>query len=538
MSGNSAVFAFAAFAHWVKQGSFLTAWAVPPLSSCSCSHLYGRGTAVGPQSGERCWPLLARLWRAIAPLMKPWCAEGDVPTAANLHLYRGRSSHVGWHRDNEPLFGERGKAKLIVSVSFGSSAVFRWKGTSCPSNEGNWCWLGHGDVFGHCTDPGSDQERINITFRWVKQHVVSFFFKTGVACCLPTCARVFLFLIRGWWEKVFFLAFWLLLGTLCILVVLALLVITLVCARLGSQRCAFCCPWGVCWAAQKTACQNCERIVKIHGFKMKMLAFVGRPSVHSYNACMFLWVQGASLRNCRQKQGKTSFSPRKVFLFSRNSWIRSGVWYSGICGLGGNPVTVAIQVFNVGGWLTHSDLALDARIDFLAVVEHRLIPARVRSEWARLKSKGVASLWAPASQDSSHVGNAGVGVVSLRGADLSLPTFATAQFKRFFDCGRAVRCMLPLGAGWFMHLVVLYGYQGADADPEQLALTDHLFGVALGELSVVVRGQPCMLVGDCNVEPTKIPRLAKGISAGLWVDLEVSWALATGEQPASGCMRE
>ena len=88
LSGNSAFFALAAFASWVKKGSFLTAWAVLPLSSCSCSYLYGRGTAVGPQSGERCWPLLARLWRAIAPLMKPWCAEGDVPTAANLNLYR------------------------------------------------------------------------------------------------------------------------------------------------------------------------------------------------------------------------------------------------------------------------------------------------------------------------------------------------------------------------------------------------------------------------------------------------------------------
>ena len=98
--------------------------------------------------------------------------------------------------------------------------------------------------------------------------------------------------------------------------------------------------------------------------------------------------------------------------------------------------------------------------------------------------------------------------------------------------------MLPLGAGRFMHLVVLYGYQGAAADPEQLALTDHLFDAALSELSVVARVQPCMLVGDFNVEPTKIPCLAKGISAGLWVDLEVSWALATGKQPSSTCMRE
>ena len=110
-----------------------------------------------------------------------------------------------------------------------------------------------------------------------------------------------------------------------------------------------------------------------------------------------------------------------------------------------------------------------------------------------------------------------------------------AQFKRFFDCGRAVRCMLPLGSGRFMHQVVLYGYQGADSDAEQLALTEQLFDAAPGEFGVVARGQPCMLVGDFNVEPAKIPCLAKGFSAGLWVDLEASWALADGMQPASTC---
>ena len=66
-----------------------------------------------------------------------------------------------------------------------------------------------------------------------------------------------------------------------------------------------------------------------------------------------------------------------------------------------------------------------------------------------------------------------------------------------------------------MHLFVLHGYQGAGSDAEQLALTDQLFDAALSELCVVARGQPCMIVGDFNVEPTKIPCLAKGISAGL-----------------------
>ena len=95
---------------------------------------------------------------------------------------------------------------------------------------------------------------------------------------------------------------------------------------------------------------------------------------------------------------------------------------------------VGIEFLNVGGWLTHSDLALEVGVDFLAVAEHRLIPARVRSEWSRLR------------------------VVSMRGAPLALPTFATAQFKRFFDYGRAVRCMLPLGLGgsciWLFCMVI------------------------------------------------------------------------------------
>ena len=41
---------------------------------------------------------------------------------------------VGWHSDDEPLFGECGDAKLIVSVSLGSSALFRWRRQSCPDD--------------------------------------------------------------------------------------------------------------------------------------------------------------------------------------------------------------------------------------------------------------------------------------------------------------------------------------------------------------------------------------------------------------------
>ena len=98
---------------WERKGSYPTASAVPCDSSYTCSYAHGQGTGIGPHSGKRCWPLLPGLWRASALLMKPWCAEGEVPTAANVNLYRGWRSCVGWHRDDEPLFGKCGEANSM-----------------------------------------------------------------------------------------------------------------------------------------------------------------------------------------------------------------------------------------------------------------------------------------------------------------------------------------------------------------------------------------------------------------------------------------
>ena len=82
-----------------------------------------------------------------------------------------------------------------------------------------------------------------------------------------------------------------------------------------------------------------------------------------------------------------------------------------------------------------------------------------------------------------------------------------------------------------MHLVVVYGFQGAEDGAEQLSFTNELFDAVMGELAVIGRGQPCVIAGDFNVEPTKIPCLLNWISAALWIDLQGSWALAAGVDP-------
>ena len=69
------------------------------ITSRNMSTIGRSSSAIGPHTGKRCWPLLAGVWRALAPLMKPWCPERDVPTAANLNLYRRRNSCLRWHCD-------------------------------------------------------------------------------------------------------------------------------------------------------------------------------------------------------------------------------------------------------------------------------------------------------------------------------------------------------------------------------------------------------------------------------------------------------
>ena len=143
----------------------------------------------------------------------------------------------------------------------------------------------------------------------------------------------------------------------------------------------------------------------------------------------------------------------------------------------------------------YGDLAMDSCAQFLAVAEHRLLPARARSVGHQLRKAVYHSVWAPACQDSVPGGHAGVGVVSLGGAHLALPSFVTSEFREFFKLGRVLRTTLPTGKGGVVHLFVVYGYQGAEEDAEKLRLTDRLLQAVLAEARVVGVGQPMLIAG-------------------------------------------
>ena len=75
------------------------------------------------------------------------------------------------------------------------------------------------------------------------------------------------------------------------------------------------------------------------------------------------------------------------------------------------PPGISVEFLNIDGWLSWGDLALESRAHFLAVAEHRLVPAGTRNVTSQLRQAGISSVWDPSCQDSTPVG-----VVSLHGA--------------------------------------------------------------------------------------------------------------------------
>ena len=101
------------------------------------------------------------------------------PTACNLNLYEGGGQAVGWHQDDESLWGSG--PTLIISMSFlegGGARRFQLARDRCGRIGRRTVWLGSGDLltmsgacqqeFFHRAPPDNDApgRRVNLTFRY------------------------------------------------------------------------------------------------------------------------------------------------------------------------------------------------------------------------------------------------------------------------------------------------------------------------------------------------------------------------------------
>ena len=192
----------------------------------------------------------------------------------------------------------------------------------------------------------------------------------------------------------------------------------------------------------------------------------------------------------------------------------------------------SIEFLNVGGWLSGGDLALESKAHFLAVAEHRLTPAGARSATAQLRHAGRSLVWAPSCQDVTPGRHAGVGVISLHGASPVAFHDSYSFPEGVFWTGARDESCSTLGQWEASRTSLsLYRYQGAENDPEKLELSEHLLAAVLAEAKMCCSGQPVMLAGDPNADPSVTPSLATSMGDGAWIDAEKAFAMGRGVSP-------
>ena len=118
----------------------------------------------------------ARSHLLVALVFKRDCANGSEPEP----IRQFRIMHPS-HSDDEPLFGPQNSPELIVGLSLDNSVEFKVR--RAPGAVPYSIRMDHGDIlaldgpaqseYEHRTASGLRCARVNLTFRWITQHITS-----------------------------------------------------------------------------------------------------------------------------------------------------------------------------------------------------------------------------------------------------------------------------------------------------------------------------------------------------------------------------
>eukprot|EP00928_Gymnodinium_smaydae_P029651 TRINITY_DN22273_c0_g4_i1.p1 TRINITY_DN22273_c0_g4~~TRINITY_DN22273_c0_g4_i1.p1 ORF type:complete len:695 (+),score=140.09 TRINITY_DN22273_c0_g4_i1:89-2173(+) len=166
---------------------------------CRCHYTYGRGTRMtngGGSCGEEdpaspFSTLMGEIMRRVFGELLPGLGEDAWPNSANLNLYSDGRRAVGWHTDDESLFRGKERDCPIISLSLGASREFwlalrRGQDSMDPDTrsvvevdlkDGDLMTM-EGRMQRHCVhlitkvNPREPlrEPRVNITFRWIREH--------------------------------------------------------------------------------------------------------------------------------------------------------------------------------------------------------------------------------------------------------------------------------------------------------------------------------------------------------------------------------
>jgi len=151
-----------------------TAWMV--TGNCTCSYRYG-GVDVEPQQFPGWMHELLEVYMPLCGIN----SRNNWPNSCNLNLYKDGGMSVGWHADDEKLFGGKKTDIRIISLSLGCTRTFelRLAASDVEEDRGRCSMkLAAGDL---CTMEGLTQKyyqhrvpkedasgaRLNLTWRWI-----------------------------------------------------------------------------------------------------------------------------------------------------------------------------------------------------------------------------------------------------------------------------------------------------------------------------------------------------------------------------------
>lgn len=147
------------------------------LVSDGCTCKYGYATLSFPPNVMEDW--FQQLTRDVCEA----CGISELPNSCNINRYNSGSESVGWHADDEELFGASSHQALIISLSLGTPRRFElrpWQegpgGATAHVilSDGDLCAMGGfcQRYYQHCVpkQPEVQGRRINLTWRWIVNH--------------------------------------------------------------------------------------------------------------------------------------------------------------------------------------------------------------------------------------------------------------------------------------------------------------------------------------------------------------------------------
>eukprot|EP00973_Karenia_brevis_P018720 2566937-Karenia_brevis.AAC.1 len=143
------------------------------------------------------------------------------------------------------------------------------------------------------------------------------------------------------------------------------------------------------------------------------------------------------------------------------------------------------------------------------------------------RKRGTCSEW-----NAKH---GGVGMLIKEGMDAIVAPVTSATRKKLWRSGRWMHVVIGIDGGrQALHIMSVWGYAGAGQKADKMEANEELLEAILAE-AAELGPVPVIICGDFNIDPAKSRCLTHAVATGVWHDLAVAAAFASGSSPQATC---